>query len=75
MEPYLELEYARRKLEGTSTATFATHTGGYPVSSAPNQAGHLIEITSSSGRLQSPMLSVVVQPFSFTVHLLQGSLR
>lgn len=75
MEPYLELEDARRKLEGTSTATFATHTGGYPVSSEPEQAGHLIGITSSPGRLQSSMLSAVVQPFSFTVHVLQGSSR
>jgi len=75
MEQYLELEDARRKLEGTSTAAFATHMGGYPVSSEPKQAGHLIEITSSPGRLQSSMPSVVVQSFSSTVRVLQGSSR
>jgi hypothetical protein len=75
MESYPELEDARRKLEGTSTATFATHTGGYPISSEPKQVGHLIEITSSPGRLQWSMLSVVVQPFPLPLYVLQVSSR
>jgi hypothetical protein len=57
MEPTLGLDDARRTLDGTSAAGFTTHPGGYPVSSEPEQAGHLIETTSSPGRLQSFMLS------------------
>lgn len=37
MEPYLGLDDARRTLDGTSTASFATHSGGYPAPSVPKQ--------------------------------------
>jgi hypothetical protein len=37
MEPYLDLDDARRTLDGTSTASFATHWGGYAASSVPKQ--------------------------------------
>lgn len=63
MEPYLDL--TRRKLEATSAAGFDTYLGGYSVSLELNQARRLLEIRSSPERLQSSMLSAVVQPFSF----------
>jgi hypothetical protein len=62
MQPYLDL--SRRKLEAVSTTSFNARPGRYSVSSELKEAGRLVEIRNSPGRLQSPMLSVVVQPLS-----------